>query len=127
MTRLTSEFKAAKSLSLQMINACEFADKTCDMSNPTQLMASPKQIAAKLHELKDIAFPQTSTDKTDLIFTDKHHLAVKQIGASLRKFCEVDWKQHIDPRRTTVQFAQNHKGGSQYEATLQTIDTTGQK
>ena len=128
MVRLALETKALNSLSNQMTSSCEFANKACDMSNPTQLLAFQKQIMTRLHELENTALIHTASDKTDFSFTDRHVMSLKQIQTSLQTFCEVEWSkdQQIDPLRTTVQFAQHHEPLDSYKATVQTFDIRGQ-
>ena len=91
--RLTAELESIDNLKDQMTNACEFANKACEMNHPTQLLTSKHQITDRLQELEHADLPQTTSDKTEFTFTDNHELALAQIQESAQHLCDVTWLQ----------------------------------
>ena len=91
--RLTAELESIDNLKDQMTNACEFANKACEMNHPTQLLTSQYQITDRLQELEHADLPQTTSDKTEFTFTDNHELALAQIQESAQHLCNVTWLQ----------------------------------
>ena len=69
MSNLTANLESINMLATQMTSACEFANTSCDMSHPTQLLTSQNQIMERLNELEISEMPETRSDKTDFDFT----------------------------------------------------------
>ncbi len=70
MNKLTTKIESINSLTAQVDAACDFADQACDMSHPTQLLASQQQIVDKLDALVQAEVPGTASDKLDFAFTN---------------------------------------------------------
>ena len=91
--RLTAEIESIDNLKDQMNNACEFANKACDMNHPIQLLTSHHQITDRLRELEHADLPETTSDKTEFTFTDNHQSALAQIQELVRSLCDITWLQ----------------------------------
>ena len=129
MNRLAESQESADLLGTQMISACEFADKACDVSHPTQLLSSHNQIMEHLHELENTEVPVIESDKTDFMLTTKHHAAIQQIEDSLQRLCDVDWlrKPQADALQSRIVFAKfRMEGQICREATVQAVGVNGQ-
>ena len=74
MENMTKKVKSIDDLSTQITTACEFANDACDMSHPTQLLTSEKQIMNRLQELNNAKLPETKTLTSDITFSVLHHL-----------------------------------------------------
>ncbi|XP_072046827.1 tripartite motif-containing protein 2-like [Amphiura filiformis] len=92
MNNLTESTDSIGFLSAQMTSACEFANQSCDMSHPTQLLTSHNQIMERLNELEIAKLPETASDKTDFDFTEKNQSAITQIQESLQDLGDIRWK-----------------------------------
>ncbi|XP_072014438.1 E3 ubiquitin-protein ligase TRIM56-like [Amphiura filiformis] len=133
LNNLTSSIESMDSLTAQMTSACEFANQTCDMSNPTQLLTSENQIKERLNELQIAELP-ASDIKTDFDFTEKHHTAKAQIQESLQDLCDIRWKPpQIDPQQCTIQlglasgFYQKRRAKQMRRAIVKSVDSNGQR
>ncbi|XP_072017256.1 E3 ubiquitin-protein ligase TRIM56-like [Amphiura filiformis] len=99
MTNVTASIESIDFLATQMISACEFADKSSDMSHPTQILTSQNQIMERLNELEISELPETSSDKSDFNFTEKHHLSMAQIQESLQDLYDLGWMQRPQQKK----------------------------
>ena len=87
---LQEKLESIDSLMAQMISACDFASKACEVSSPTQLVDSRNQIKDRLSELENIRLPKADAAyKTNFNFTDKHDLALQQIRWATTYLCDV--------------------------------------
>ena len=106
MNRLTSSIESIDLLATQMTSACEFADQTCDNSNPTQLLTSQNQIMERLSELEKKELPVTESEKTGLNLTDQHHSAMAEMQNSVQQLFDNDWekkRQHVQGKRPSYE------------------------
>ncbi|XP_072017833.1 E3 ubiquitin-protein ligase TRIM33-like [Amphiura filiformis] len=109
MINVTASIKSMDSLATQMTNACEFANKSCDMSQSTQLLTSQNQIIERLHELETAELPESAPDKREFNFTEKHYSAKAQIQESLQELYDLEWIQHPQQRGQTKLIDINQK------------------
>ena len=93
---LSSSIETVDSLTAQVTSALEFANQACDVTNPTQLLASQTQIINRLQELQNARLPVTTSFRNDVAFTAQHNLAMSQIQDSIQHLCE---KAYRDVRR----------------------------
>ena len=93
MKNLTTKIESIDNITAQVTNACEFANKACDMNHPTQLLTSQHQITDRLRELEHVDFPETISDKTEFTFTHSHQSALAQIQESMQYLCDTTWLQ----------------------------------
>ncbi|XP_072051299.1 E3 ubiquitin-protein ligase TRIM45-like [Amphiura filiformis] len=124
MNNLTASIESIDFLTAQMTSACEFANQSCDMSHPMQLITLENQIMERLNELEIAKLPETASDKTDFDFTEKHDSALAQIQKSLEDLCDIRWKPQDDPQRCTIQLGLP-TGYQRLKATVQIVDTNG--
>ena len=91
MENMTKKVQSIDDLSDQITGACEFANKACKASHPTQLLSSQKQIINRLRELDATKLPETKSLRSNLVFTNKQQDSLKgHIQATLRKMWEVN-------------------------------------
>ena len=90
MKDLQEKLNSTDSLMAQMISACDFASKACEVSNTTRLLDSQNQIKDRLSELENIRLPKADVAyKRNFNFTNIHYLALKQIRGAIPNLCDV--------------------------------------
>ncbi|XP_072022363.1 E3 ubiquitin-protein ligase TRIM45-like [Amphiura filiformis] len=94
MQNMNKKIESIDSLSSQITSACEFATNACDMSLPTQLLSSHKQIMNRLYELEKTQLPDTESLQTEITFTLMHYTSIQLFQVFLLPI----WKLYIGPR-----------------------------
>ncbi|XP_072016246.1 tripartite motif-containing protein 3-like [Amphiura filiformis] len=94
MQHMNKKIESIDSLSAQMTSACEFATTACDMSLPTQLLSSHKQIMNRLTELEKMQLPETESLQTDITFTPLHFALMQLFQVFLLHI----WSLYLGPK-----------------------------
>lgn len=92
MNRLQDITGSIDELVSRMSSVCDDANGSC--VDPTQLLTSHKEIMVQLREVENTELLEiTASDKTELVFTDKHGAMTACIQESLPQLCDVKWLQ----------------------------------
>ena len=131
--KLVKRKESVDNVSAQMTSACDFADRSCDMSQTVvQFMSSGKQIKQVMGRLSQLEavepLPDTAFDKIDFVFTEKHQLAMTQILESIQDIGDIMCKPQIDPQRSVIQLNLD-SGKKRYQkiGIFQAVNRSGEK